>query len=258
MDPGPPTRALIVSDVRLYGESLRRVLASRPDLEVLDVIGNAMEAGACLGELEPDVVLLDPAMPDSESLCRLVHGRPGGTKVVVLGLSPVEDEAVHWIRCGAHGFVTRGQSVDDVVATIQGVAHGLFRCSPRVARALMRELAGRAGRPDVDGDPSTLTRREREVSRLLAQGMSNKQVARTLGIAVSTAKNHVHNILAKTGLDRRGQVGGWLRRHGIPVVPAGPDGRAAKDERAAPGDGDPGRVRSDLRGGRPRAARGST
>lgn len=232
MEDGPPTRVLIASDVRLYGESLRRVLDARSDLEVLDVVGNAEEAGRLVTGLEPHVVLLDPALPDAESLCRLVRARQDGMKVMVLGLARVEDEAVHWVRCGAHGFVTRGQSVDDVVATVQGVVAGLFRCSPRVARALMREVASR-GEPQGTGEaPPYLTRREHEVSRLLAQGMSNKQISRELGIAVSTAKNHVHNILTKLGLERRGQVGGWLRRHGIPTVPsAGP--RWSRNEREA-------------------------
>lgn len=236
MEDGCPTRVLIVSDVRLYGESLRRVLDSRPEFEVLGVVGNAEEAGRLLMELKPHIVLLDPALPDAESVCRLVRTRQSRTKVMVLGLARVEDEAVHWVRCGAHGFVTRGQSVDDVVATVQGVVAGLFRCSPRVARALMREVAT-GGEPHGTGeDPPYLTSRELEVSRLLARGMSNKQISRRLGIAVSTVKNHVHNILSKLGLERRGQVGGWLRRHGIPTVPAtGPTGPpwAAHGERTA-------------------------
>lgn len=233
MDRGPLIHVLIVSDIRLYGESLRQVLSSRPDMAVLDVVGSALHAARRLEELEPDVVLLDPAMPEAESVCRLVHRRPGRTKVMVLGLAGVEEEAVHWIRCGAHGFVTRGQSVDDVVTTVQGVAAGLFRCSPRIARALMREMAGQVDGDGPGEDPAQLTRREHEVSRLLAQGMSNKQVARTLGIAVSTAKNHVHNILTKLGLERRGQVGRWMRRHGIPTLPSSPPRWAGAEEREA-------------------------
>lgn len=143
-----------------------------------------------------------------------------------------EAEVVRWARRGLHGLVTRENSVGQLVATIRAVRGGKCLCSPRVATALLRALAKQADHRD-DGEPSaTLTRREHEVAHFLAHGMSNRGIARSLGIAVSTAKNHVHNVLTRLGLQRRAQVGSWIRWHDLPQRPG--TGRRGREEATVP------------------------
>lgn len=224
MNRDSPIRVMVVTGVRLYAEGLRAVLGSSSELEVVGLAADPAEAEERIDELSPDVVLMDPGAPDAEHLVgRVFHGS-ARAKVVMLGLARVEEQAVRWAQCGAHGFVTRENSLDELVSVVRSVARGRFRCSPQVATALMRELARQsAGRVSTQDSPH-LTRREHEVSGLLARGLSNKGIARRLGIAVSTVKNHVHNILTKLDLQRRGQVAQWLRRHGIgPVRSRRPD-----------------------------------
>ena len=222
MDTRPPLRVLIVTDVRLYGESLARVLDTRGRLDVAGVVTSAEEALSKVDGADLDVLLLDPAMPGADLVADDLYRGPRDVKIVVLGLSRVEVEAVRWATRGIHGFLTRENSVDELVATVEGVSGGGFECSPRVASALLRALAKQAeGREQYDR-AAHLTGREYEVGRLLARGLSNKEIASSLGIAVSTAKNHVHNILTKLDLRHRAEVGGWMRRH---AVPRGPDAR---------------------------------
>lgn len=222
MDTRPPLRLLIVTDVRLYGESLARVLATRGRLDVAGVATSAEEALSKVDEVDLDVILLDPAMPTAELLAATLHGNPRDVKevkIVVVGLSRVEVEAVRWASRGIHGFVTRESSVDQLVSTVETVSDGGFECSPRVASALLRALAKQAEGREHRDRAAHLTGREYEVGRLLARGLSNKEIASSLGIAVSTAKNHVHNILTKLGLGRRGEVGRWMLRHAVPRRP---------------------------------------
>lgn len=215
MDRRARTGVIVVTAVRLYGESLRMSLEEAADLDVVGVEGDLEGAEARIEALRPDIVLLDPDLPEAEDLARSVFRRGDDIKVVMLGLARAEEEAVHWARCGADGFVTRENSLDELIGVIRSVAEGRFRCSPGVASALMAELARQSqGQPPTQLSPH-LTRREQEVGGLLARGMSNKQIARSLGIAVSTVKNHVHNILSKLDLQRRGQVARWLNRQGL-------------------------------------------
>lgn len=216
MDTRSPLHVLIVTDVRLYAESLARALATRERLEVAGVATSAEEAMSKVGERGLDVLLLDPAMPAAERLVDTLHRDPRDVKIVVLGLSRVEVEAVRWATHGAHGFLTRENSLDQLVAIVESVSEGGFECSPRVASALLRALAKQAEGRGPRDRPAHLTGREYEVGRLLARGLSNKEIATSLGIAVSTTKNHVHNILTKLGLRRRAEVGGWMRRHAVP------------------------------------------
>lgn len=210
------TRVLIATDVRLYRDSLRQVLGSSPDVEVVAGAGSAEEALQSAEDAGPDVILLDPSLAGAELLVHSLHRASIALKIVILGLARVEVEVIRWAKHGIHGFVTRDNSVDQLVATIRAVRDGKCLCSPRVASALLRELAKRADGRGYGEHAACLTRREYEVGHLLAHGISNKEIARSLGISVSTAKNHVHNILTKLGLERRAQVGGWIRRHAIP------------------------------------------
>lgn len=222
---------LIVTDVGVFGEALARVLEERADLRVRGVADSDSEALERVLQNTPDVVLLDPAMPRARQLARSLRRDRAPSKVVVLGLAEVETSAVDWATEGIHGFVTRENSLDQLVSVIRGVLEGRCLCSPTVAAALLRELAKRAhGRGRGERAPS-LTQRQYEVGHLLAHGMSNKAIASELGITVSTVKNHVHNILRKLRLNRRGEVADWIRKRGVPRRPRRGESARANTER---------------------------
>lgn len=216
---GRTTRILIATDVRLYSEGLEAVLESQDGFDVAGTVRTAAKVlDRCL-ELDPDILVLDPAMPDSRSVTRLVFDSKMRVRVIVVGLGQTESEVVLWARQGAAAFVTRESDLDELVETIRAVARGEWSCSPTAMRALLRHMARQARGFARPKRVSYLTQRESEVSELVGRGLSNKEIASELGITVATVKNHVHNILTKLDLRRRGEVAAWLRFRGAPRRP---------------------------------------
>jgi DNA-binding NarL/FixJ family response regulator len=216
MTPGEPTRTVIATDVRLYAEGLEQALQPHIQIEVVALAGEAGEAMASLREHHPDILLLDPAMPDAQMLARALFESTLRTKVLVLGLAETESEVISWASEGISGFVTRQNSLDQLVTTIERVANNAWTSSPKVMSALLRHLAQLAHGRSYGEKSAHLTRREYDVAHLLAHGLANKEIARELGISVPTAKNHVHNILAKLRLRSRAEAAAWMRAHAMP------------------------------------------
>jgi DNA-binding NarL/FixJ family response regulator len=123
--------------------------------------------------------------------------------VVALSAPESEREGVACAEAGVAGYVARDASIQDLVAAVTSAARGEVVCPPSIAASLMRELARRAAGLPAMGTGARLTPRERQVIELIDRGLSNKEIARTLHIALSTVKNHVHNILEKCQVGRR-------------------------------------------------------
>ncbi len=188
-------RVLVVSDIRLYRDGLAHILAAEPRLAV---VGTAADVPAALREVAahaPDVALVDMAMPQSvEAVRGIIASRPG-VKVVALA------------EAGVAGYVARAASVQDLVHTLEGVGRGELLCSAQAAAALWRRVGSLAATGSgARHASSALTLREREIGALLEAGLSNKDIATRLGIEVATVKNHVHNLLEKLDVHRRGQA----------------------------------------------------
>ena len=208
-------RILIVADVRFYREGLAEIIRRDERLSVVGTASNGEEALACAAALRPDVVLLDIATPGGPALARALNERVPNARVVASGLAETEHDVVEWAEAGAAGYVPRDASIPDLIAAVEGAARGELRCSVRVAAGLLRRvgtLAAAAGAAPGGARPVQLTPREREIADLIEQGMSNKDIARRLGIGVATAKSHVHNILEKLHVHRRVQAAAWLHR----------------------------------------------
>ena len=205
-----PPRVYVLSTIRLLREGLVRALSRQASVNVV----GASDA-AVLGEIlesRPDVLLLDisnsAALEWSTSLVRVIPN----VKIVALCVAEVEQVVLACAKAGVSGFVYAQGSANDVVAAVHSAVRGELVCSPRTAGMLLNRISSLAGTADGKWDDS-LTPREQEVMTLVTEGLSNKQIASLLGIRDATVKNHVHSILAKLRVSRRGEAAAQLRRH---------------------------------------------
>jgi DNA-binding NarL/FixJ family response regulator len=202
-----PVRVLMADDQALFRRGLFVLLGSEPGIEVVAEARDGEEAIARAAELAPDVVLLDVRMPrmDGIEAARRIRELLPSTKVLMLTVSDEEDDLYEAIKAGANGYLLKEVSVEDVAAAIHAVVQGQSFISPSMASKLLREfnaLARQAAEREQLPAP-VLTPRELEVLRLVARGMSNKDVADHLFISENTVKNHVRNILEKLHLHSR-------------------------------------------------------
>ncbi|MFL5383912.1 MAG: LuxR C-terminal-related transcriptional regulator [Longimicrobiaceae bacterium] len=206
-----PLRVAVATDVCLYREGLAISLSRRPETDVVATAGHLAEALELLRHARPDVLLLDLGLAGSAEVVRAARELRPETKVVALAISDTEQGVLACAEAGVRGFVTRDASIDDLVGTMLEVARGELVCAPAIAASLFRhvgELAARRGDP---ADASALTPREREVLALVGEGLSNKEISRRLRIGLSTVKNHVHHLLEKLHVSRRGAAAARLR-----------------------------------------------
>jgi DNA-binding NarL/FixJ family response regulator len=196
-----PIRVFIVTDVRLYRDGLSVLLGRTEHIAVVGVAGRIDEVVERVRDLQPDVVLLDTGSGRDAAAARDLLESAPGARVVALAAPESEEDIIALAEAGVLGYVTRDESLDELVTTIESVARDEMACSPWMATVLVRRvqaLAAERPRPT-----QRLTAREAEILELIAQGLSNKEIAAGLFIEVTTVKNHVHNILEKLGVSRR-------------------------------------------------------
>jgi two-component system NarL family response regulator len=199
-------RVLIVDDHALFRRGLQMVLDGEQDIEVVGEAADGHQALERAQELMPDVVLMDVRMPRRSGIeaTREIRDALPHVRVLMLTVSDEEADLYEAIKAGASGYLLKEVSTDEVPEAIRSVMAGQSRISPSMASKLLTEFATwsrRSGPPGVEGP--TLTERELEVLRLVAQGMANKDIAKELYISENTVKNHVRNILEKLHLHSR-------------------------------------------------------
>ena len=217
-------RILIVSAIRLYREGLAQVLAHIDSLTVVGQRADRRATLACIPEIAPGVVLLDMSTPESQALAREIKAMAPSIPIVALGIAESEAEVLACAEAGIAGYVTRDESVDELVAMVNSVVRGELCCSARVAGSLVRRVAALAAQRDPALAEMRLTDREFEIGNLLEQRFSNKEIAVRLGIEVATVKNHVHNLLEKLNVHRRADAArlvGSARRFTALATPPG-------------------------------------
>lgn len=206
------TRVLIASDIRLYREGLAEALDSTDGIEV---VATAIDGGEALREVSSvalEVVLIHMAIPDSLATVRAIAQMHPEVNVVALGVPEIEGEVIACAEAGISGYVPRDGSVADLITAVKNAVQGELTCSPRIARDLLRHVALLAAeRVEREQRPWRLTPREMEIAELVERGLSNKEIARELYIEISTVKNHVHSILERMNVQRRGEAAARLR-----------------------------------------------
>ncbi len=204
-------RALVASDIRLYREGLAEGLRSSGRVELVGTAADAAASIAAAGDLGPDVVLVDLAMTGWEETVRDLVAAGDEIGVVVLGVREVEDEVLACAEAGVSGYVTREASLDELVDVVESVARGESLCSPRISALLLRRVTEMSGSRRQPVLADRLTPREAQIVGLIDEGLSNKQIAGRLSIELATVKNHVHNILEKLQVERRGEAAAQMR-----------------------------------------------
>ncbi|MGY0006351.1 response regulator [Micromonospora sp. I033] len=218
-------RVVIVDDQALVRAGFRMVLDSQPDLAVVGEAIDGADALRVLDRVEADVVVMDLRMPtmDGVEATKRICARPAGSRprVLVLTTFDTEADAFAALRAGASGFLLKNVPPEELLAAIRVVAEGDSVVAPSVTRRLLDRFAGQLG-PGPAEDPrlAQLTEREREVLLLVAQGLSNAEIAARVHVAEATVKTHVGRILAKLQLRDRVQAVVLAYESGL-VTPGG-------------------------------------
>jgi DNA-binding NarL/FixJ family response regulator len=205
---GGVIRVVGVGAHSLVRPGFRMVLASQPDIEVVGEAADGAEALRLLARTPADVVVMDIRMPvmDGVAATRRLCADTSGPRVLVLTTFDTDADAFAALQAGASGFLLKNVPPEELLAAIRVVAGGEAVVAPRVTRRLLDRFAGQLTPPAGDRGLDQLTEREREVLLLVAQGMSNAEVAERLYVAETTVKTHVGRILTKLGLRDRVQA----------------------------------------------------
>lgn len=208
-------RLLIVGDVVLFREGMLAALSRTQLFEVIGAtaIGEALDL---VGRGGIEVVVLDTSRRRALGQARLLSDACPGMGIVAFGISEVED-ALACAEAGVRAFVGQDGSIEAICDAAMLAARGLSACPPDLTARLLDRLAEIARDTEMRAS-ERLTSREAEVARLVAGGLSNKQIARDLAISPATVKNHVHAILSKFDLPRRSAIGGQLGSRAAPVA----------------------------------------
>lgn len=208
-------KVLIVDDHGVVRQGLRTYLELLDDIDVIGEAENGLEAVAQVRQQQPDVVLMDLVMPEMDGIeaTHQVSATSPSTSVIVLSSFADDDRVFPAIKAGATGYLLKDVSPDDLAKAIRAVHAGETHLHPDITKKLVDQLV--SPRTDPTPTPDELTPRELEVLRLIAQGMSNREIAQALTISEKTVKSHVSNILSKLHLADRTQAAIYAHRHGI-------------------------------------------
>ena len=204
-------RVLLIEDNRVARDGLAALLDAQPDFKIVAAAEEPDAALRQVRETKPHVVLVDAALGNhdsSRSVVKSVRKAAPEARVVVVDPPPTEEDVVEFVQAGATGFVVKDATIDDLVTTVRSVAAGADVVPTPLTGVLLSYIAKRTvgRRAPAVSDDVRMSRREREVIELIAEGLSNKEIAVRLHIATDTVKSHVHNILEKLALHNRLQI----------------------------------------------------
>ncbi len=203
-----PIRVLVVDDHSLFRQGVIAVISTRPDMKVVAEAANGREAVKAAKEVHPDIVLMDLFMPEMggvEATRNLLKEMPE-TNVLMLTISDQDEDLFNAIKAGAKGYLLKEANSEELLRAITQVAEGGVIISPTMAPKLLSEIGAGARRLEAE---AILSNREMEVLQLVAEGLTDKEIAERLFISLNTAKTHLKNILAKLHLKSRTQAAAY-------------------------------------------------
>ncbi|MDQ0405228.1 MULTISPECIES: response regulator transcription factor [unclassified Streptomyces] len=221
---GRVIRVLIADDQQMVRQGFTVLLNTQPDIEVIGQAVDGLDAVAKVAEQAPDVVLMDIRMPELGGIeaTRLITGATPEIRVLVLTTFDLDEYVYEALRAGASGFLLKDASADQLAEAVRVVASGDALLAPGITRRLIAEFSRLDDRPraPLKARVGELTERETEVLALIAQGLSNAEIAQRLVVAEQTVKTHVGRILVKLGLRDRTQAAVFAYESGL-VRPSG-------------------------------------
>ncbi|MHB8896035.1 MAG: response regulator [Candidatus Geothermincolia bacterium] len=194
-------RIVIADDHKILRQGLKAALRSEGDIEVVAEAATGFEAVNLCEAMAPDVVLLDITMPEMSGLvaARMILTACRRTKVLILSTHSNEDFVSEALRLGVNGYVLKSSSLDDLIAAVRAVAGGETYLSPEIATFVVKEFVG-AGTANGTLKEGALSAREQQVLQLIAEGVSNEQIASRLSLSTSTVRHHRENIMVKLNI----------------------------------------------------------
>lgn len=207
-------RVLIVDDHAIVRKGIRALLSESGGFEIVGEVGDGEEAVLRAWESQPDVILMDLLMPGMDGIeaTRQITGQRPGARILVLTSFAADNKLFPAIKAGASGYLLKDSSPEELVRAIRQVHRGEPALHPIIARKLLQEIAHPA---DLQPIPEALTTRELGVLRLIAQGLSNQEIADELAVSESTVRAHVSRILGKLHLASRTQAALFAVREGL-------------------------------------------
>ena len=211
MKPKKKTTIFIIEDNRLLRDGISAMINEQPDLKVIASLSEREKSFDKIFQLKPDVVLIDLGLRTQNSLevVKSVKRKSPDIKIIVMDLLPVQSDILDFVKAGASGFILKDAMVNEFLKTIRSVASGEKVLPPHMTDSLFSQIVDRAMNNSNETNlmqAVRMTKREREVIDLIADGLTNKEIGQILHLSPYTVKSHVHNILEKMALHTRVQI----------------------------------------------------
>ena len=209
-------RVLLVEDHVIVRQGIKALFSDEPDLEIVGEADDGRAALQSVSELEPDVVLMDISMPGLNGIeaTRQIRQNHPEVRVVVLSMHSNEEYVFQVLRAGASGYVLKQSDSSEVLTAIRAALAGGSFLSPPISRTVIDDYVRRAEARGGDEDLELLTSREREVLQLLAEGLSNREIAEQLNISIKTVETHRSNMMGKLGVSSKTELVKYALRKG--------------------------------------------
>lgn len=202
---------LLIEDNRLLRDGIASMLKKETDMHVVATVGNGENILTMIGKNKPEILLLDLGLRSQNSLqiVKLTKQNFPGTKIIVMDLVPLQADVFEFVQAGVSGFILKDANVAEFYKTIRSVYKGAQVLPPHLTGSLFSQIVEHAingTKPAVIAESVRMTKRERQVIELIADGSTNKEIAQKLHLSTYTVKSHVHNILEKLTLNTRVQI----------------------------------------------------
>jgi two-component system nitrate/nitrite response regulator NarL len=204
-------RILLIEDNKLLRDGIASMLKKQPDMHVVASVGNGENILVMMGRVKPNIILLDLGLRSQNSLqiVKLSKANFSETKIIVMDLIPLQADVFEFVEAGVSGFILKDASIAEFLKTIRSVNQGTKVLPSHLTGSLFSQIVEHAihgSKPSVIDESTRMTKREKQIIELIADGDTNKEIAQKLHLSTYTVKSHVHNILEKLALNTRVQI----------------------------------------------------